>query len=533
MTEPRDDQLRQLMHELAEAAPASPAWEDLTGVPEPASPSRFTRRAPLLLAAAAALVLATVAAVVVVTRRDDSVTIGDEPSVPATASPTTTSPPTTGAPTSTPATAPPTIEPVVPAPSSAPSTPTTSAAPTTTSTTIPTPPTEPVASVQAYLADLTAGRYDDAAARLDPGPDWPERTDLAVLRLVSDADELAGALADWCAAGALCTEPVAVTAAESPDNKIVAEYSLDEFPPAGTFSIVPETGAVRGLPPLGTGAALHVLAAAGDADSIVTRLRDGTVVSWHDGELAELLPAEAFLWVEGDFVFWQDNVENDAGVPWPHTWATRFDGTEVCEVDGHMHRLREVNGRLVASVERPDELPASWDREVPVPNSAVDCASGERTPIDPITWMREGGSRGITRVADRTFTYEGDAEGNADVTNESGISINGDDYAGYHTYSPDGSRVVYADFTDAPGPHYTDRIRARDTTTGELLWTVEMPGMFASLHHSEDRVLVAYPPPTADPMSPWEATSWVDVHDAETGRLLLTVPTVIPIRDLH
>ncbi len=546
MTDPPDDRVRQLMHELAELAPPSPDWDEVTVAPEPSSPSLLTTRGPLLLAAAAVLLIVAVASIVLVSRRDDSVTTGNTPFAPASTSPVT-SPPATTSPSTAPDTQPATTV-AEPAPTTvagpAPGAPTSTEAPTTTSSP-PTLPTEPVAAVQAYLDDLVAHEYESAARRLgapadglaeldvDDPPAWLGRADLGALAWMPDTDELAQALAAWCGS-ALCAEPAAVRSV--PDAAggpaVVAKYELAGVTVTATFSVA-EDGTVRGLPPLAAAESLAILAAAGDAESLVARLPDGTVATWHDGDLAELGPSAAFVWSEGDFIFWQDSVENSEGVPWPRTKATRFDGTVVCEVDGHMHRLREDEGRLVASVERLDELPSPWDQDVPVPNYAVDCATGERTAIDPISWTVEGGSRGITRVADRTFTYEGDAEGNADVTNESGISINGDDYAGFHTYSPDGDRVVYADFTDAPGPHYTNRIRTRDTTTGELLWTADMPGMFTSLHHTDDRVLVAYPPPTAEVTNPGDSTSRVDVHDAETGRLLLTVPTVLNIVDLH
>jgi hypothetical protein len=201
----------------------------------------------------------------------------------------------------------------------------------------------------------------------------------------------------------------------------------------------------------------------------------------------------------------------------------------VCTVDGHLHRLRETEGRLVASVERNGEVGSMTGSEQPVPNHAVDCATGESTPIDPITWVREGGSRGIVRVDDRVFTYEGDAEGNADVVNEAGVSINGDDYAGYHTYSPDGDLVVYGDFTDSVGPHATDRIRSRNTTTGELLWTLDVATPFGSLQHTGDRVVVSLPPATNGAITPWDATARIDLYDADTGEQLLSVPTVLEI----
>ena len=86
-----------------------------------------------------------------------------------------------------------------------------------------------------------------------------------------------------------------------------------------------------------------------------------------------------------------------------------------------LHGIRaEADGGYIASVESSPARRRHGE-ETPRPNSAVDCETGERQPIEPITWMREGGSRFIQRIGDRTFEAAGDAEGNADVFNESGV----------------------------------------------------------------------------------------------------------------
>jgi outer membrane protein assembly factor BamB len=111
------------------------------------------------------------------------------------------------------------------------------------------------------------------------------------------------------------------------------------------------------------------------------------------------------------------------------------------------------------------------------------------------------------------------------VTNESGISINGDDYAGYHTFSADGSRVVYGDMSGQPSPHVTNVLRSRDTTTGELLWSAELDRPVTVTHWYGDRI-VALAPSGGVPGATYEA---VIVLDALTGDVITTVPTSLDI----
>lgn len=528
MSDPTDDRIRQVMHELADSAPPPPAWEHLQ-VP-PLRLADPPRRAPWLLAAAAiALVVGIVGAAVVLRDRGDRVTT-DTPVI-------SPAPPATVIATS--AVAPTVVAPSVPAPAtSAPSVPSDTAEAPVVPTTIAAPTTPAAAAeggvelVRRYLAELAAGRFDDAAGRLGASNDWRSRPDLAALTLASDESELPAALAAWCASGALCAEPSSVDAGTNLAGSpvISATYEVAGTILTGTFATV-EPAAVRGVPPLAGAAGLAVLASGADVGVVVARLPGEELVTWNDGALAELgVATAAWVWSDGTFVYREDANPDADGVPQPSTTATRLDGDVVCTVEGRMHRLRTVDDGFVASVERvPDAAPPIGSEQT-VPNFAVDCATGETTAIDPISWTREGGSRGITRVGDRTFTYEGDAEGNADMTNEQGVSIDGDEYAGYHTFSPDGDRVVYGDFTGAPGPHATARIRSRDTTTGELLWTIDFAEPFGSLSHTGDHVVVAHPPPLmVDPVAPWETTSWIEIYDAERGELLLTVPTVLEL----
>ena len=72
------------------------------------------------------------------------------------------------------------------------------------------------------------------------------------------------------------------------------------------------------------------------------------------------------------------------------------------------------------------------------------------------------------------------------------------------------------------------RLCARDTTTGALVWTVELDRPFGSLVHTGPTVLVTQPPAEriADP---WAATESVVVVDAASGEVVRTVPTELEI----
>ncbi len=222
-----------------------------------------------------------------------------------------------------------------------------------------------------------------------------------------------------------------------------------------------------------------------------------------------------FVQSDGEFLWWTDATTST---------ATTLDGTVVCVAEGSLHRIRaEADGGYIASVESWADVPGSTD-DTPVPNFAVDCETGERQPIEPITWSREGGSRFIERVGDRTFEGQGDAEGNAHLVNETGISIDGDDYAGYHTFDDDGSGVAYLVMDALATPHLSDVVRARDTTTGELLWTVDLDAPAAGLWWYGDRVLAVIPTDIGT-----METAAVAVIDATTGEIVTTVPTTLDI----
>jgi hypothetical protein len=244
-----------------------------------------------------------------------------------------------------------------------------------------------------------------------------------------------------------------------------------------------------------------------------------------DGTITEVAtPEGAYGQSDGRFLWWTTYTDQPDGTMTSRSTAATLDGTIVCEVDGELHRIRQqADGGYVASVERRDEMVAGIAEERAVPNYAVDCESGEVQPIEPISWTREGGGRSVERVADRTFTLVSDAEGNGDVTNESGVTVNGEDYAGYHEFNDSGSRVVYGEMTAAI--HVTTLLRSRDTTTGELLWTTELETPVAGFHWYDDRIVASVPAGGV----PGMANEGVIVLDAATGDVINTVPTSVDI----
>jgi hypothetical protein len=271
-----------------------------------------------------------------------------------------------------------------------------------------------------------------------------------------------------------------------------------EAPPPPTTTSVPPVDAS----PLAT------LAQAIGASTVIAR-EPGKVTAFTGGATTEVAtPPGVYVQTDGRFLWW-------------NTTGATLDGTIVCEVDGTIYRMRrEADGGYVASWEDGDP-----DQGSALPNYEVDCESGETREIPPRTWFEETGSRHIEHIDDRTFTFRSDAEGNGDVTNEDGISINGEDYAGYHTFNADGSRVVYGDMNALASPHVTNVLRARDTTTGELLWSAELPQPVTVTYWYGDRI-AALAPTAGVPGVDYEA---VIVVDARTGHVIETLPTTMDL----
>lgn len=393
---------------------------------------------------------------------------------------------------------------------------------------------EGMANVVAYLDDLAAGRYDAAAEVLgEGGLSWEDRWDLSALPALGESSaELEAALQSWCTNGGRCDAPDSVTARpgiRGNDAEVTVTWNAEVPASAsflgGTWEGQPQ---VNGLPPLTTVEALGVVARTTDANVIVAELPDGRTVTWVDGSVSEVpVPAEASdPWSDGDFVYWQIWASDpDVEVM---SFAADLDGTVVCEVRGSIHRVRrQPDGSHIASVEREAEA-VPTPEEYPVPNYAVGCERGDETPIDPRSFRREGGGRYLERVADRQFTIDLDAEGNGDVINERGVSVNGDDYAGFHTFSPDGELVGYGDYSATVSPHVTNVVSVRDTVDGALLWSVELVSPFNLLVITDDVVVVALAPQSSGPNA-WEATEALVVFERNTGRRVVTVPTNVQI----
>lgn len=266
---------------------------------------------------------------------------------------------------------------------------------------------------------------------------------------------------------------------------------------------------------------------------VTHRYGSGTVGVVRDGISSEIpVPSDSWPWSDGEHVIWT-TYTSDGRTMASRSAAATFDGTVVCEVDGNVHRVRRLpDGTSVASVTRWDGSPVqAGEALTPLPTFAVDCATGEATPIETAAWRVEGGGRRTILAGDRTFIADADAEGNEHVVNESGISVNGDDYAGYHAFSADGGRVVYGDFTGAASPHFTGVVRARDTTTGQELWTATLPRTFEFLVDAGDRILVGLGP--ADAGAGELAIDQIVVLDAATGEQVTTVSADVRVLAAH
>ena len=392
------------------------------------------------------------------------------------------------------------------------------------------------AVVVEYLAHLAAARYSDAAALLgEGGMSWPDRPDLAALADAPDTqDALADALEAWCDSGALCAEADSVAARadiRGASADVTATWDVDDGEVTATFIAGEYEGqpTVVGLPPLSGEASLATIAEITGAETVVAALADGRVVSWVGGRTSQILaPLDASTWSDGRFVYWATYPDGDAV---PRATAAGLDGSIICEAAGRMASLRQrSDGSFVATVERDHEA-TPMPTEYPIPNYAVDCATGISTAIDPVSFGFEGGARTVRSVAGRTFTVHFDAEGNGDVMNAEGISVNGDDYAGFHTFSPDGTRLLYGNYGGGVSPHVTRNIAVRNTADGSLLWRAELPRPFGDLQMTDERVVAALPSRDAE-FEPWINTELLAVFDASDGTLLASVPTSIDILHL-
>ena len=297
-----------------------------------------------------------------------------------------------------------------------------------------------------------------------------------------------------------------------------------------TSTTTATTTATTTVDPIGSGSADRspsprdrpaTLGAAIDATVVVSRLDRDSVTIWHDGRQAELPAADDWaVWSDGEFVYRSAGQDGRT----VHASAAILDGSVICETAEPIHHVtRRGDGGYVAAVEVDDDVLAEWDGvgEFGVPLDAVDCRTGARSPIEPVVIFGEDGqTRVIERIAGRSFTGYGDAEGNADFFNEQGVSIDGEDYAGYHAFNRDASIVAYGDMATGAGPHLSPVVVARDTRTGDQLWRSEFEIPFRSLHFVDDRLAVGFIDDEADRLDFDGTVDRLILVDAVTGRQL-------------
>ncbi len=261
---------------------------------------------------------------------------------------------------------------------------------------------------------------------------------------------------------------------------------------------------------------LAVFAQAVGAATVVAQVDSILHIYQNEQQASQLLGPMVWAWSDGSFIY-QTSAE---GGETTFSKASLLDGTVVCETKLPIHHATErIDGTYVMAVtEQEASTFDNWDGQsvYSVPTFAVDCETGDSQPIASFVTYGIGEVEVgfVERLAGREFNGVYDAEGNANIVNEHGISMNGDDYAGYHTFSPDGSMVAYGDFTDSPSPHQTNVIKVRDTNSGAMLWESELDTAFARLHFSRDSLLVELFDPANDGSTPSDS---VVVLDLSTG----------------
>ncbi|MFW2382875.1 MAG: hypothetical protein ACN4GZ_14050, partial [Acidimicrobiales bacterium] len=249
--------------------------------------------------------------------------------------------------------------------------------------------------------------------------------------------------------------------------------------------------------------------------------------------------SEVWAWSDGNFLYWNESsYDREAGVhAFRKSIASSFDWTVVCEFDEwRIHHVTErADGSLVAGVERPWD----WDEEDPsigesgrveIPAFAVECSDGSSQAIASFGgYGGDGESWGVDRIADRVFTYQGDAEGNADHFNESGLLLNGEDIAGFLLYSDDGSDAVYQVYVGGWAAAPALSVRKIDTLTSAVLWTREFETPISSLDYDGDRVFVGLVPEGEDWLGYDYSTDRIVVLAASDGEIIDEVPTSLSV----
>ncbi len=342
----------------------------------------------------------------------------------------------------------------------------------------------------------------------------------------SNLVQFTAALAVASILAAACTRPADQTTAsdEGADNGATSTESSPAVSSLPSTTILERTSGPADLEdettltPDAPGQApdLAVFADAVGAKTVVAQV-ESTLYIYQDGHQASLhLGPMVWAWSDGDFIY---QTSAEGGYTF-FSSASDLSGAVVCETDLPMHHAtKRSDGTYVMAVTEQEAV--TFDNlegqdTYAVPAFAVDCQTGDSQAIDPfMTYgIGETGYGFVKRVAGREFTGLGDAEGNADMVNEQDISLNGDDYAGYHTFSPDGSMVAYGDFTNSGSPHYTTTVRTRDTNSGVLLWGKSLDMAFSGLHFFGDHLLVELIDPAEAGLLPSDS---VLVLDRSTG----------------
>ncbi len=228
------------------------------------------------------------------------------------------------------------------------------------------------------------------------------------------------------------------------------------------------------------------------ANTVIARANSSLYVYTNGVETSSPVTDMDWIWSDGDFIY---RAVAEGGKTLLAN-ASLLDGTVVCETNSPLHHAtqRSDGSYVMAVFEHEIETQKNWDDHSPyeIPLFAVDCQTGESQPIASVQTLGLGETETgfIERVAGREFTGFGDAEGNAHMINEQGTSLDGEDYAGYHTFNHDGSLVAYGDMKAMAGPHYSNVVKVRDTASGELLWEVELPQAFMNLQFFDNRLLI-------------------------------------------
>jgi hypothetical protein len=393
--------------------------------------------------------------------------------------------------------------------------------------------------VREYLDHIAGGRYEDAAALLGVGgAPFADRTDLQQLGPPAETD-VVEALRAWCEAPAvggtraLCSQPDAIsTNITATTIDVTAWYVLDGRTVTATFTGGTSEGIpfVRGIPPKERpypADDVATLATAYRASRMVVSTSTGFWLAADGSAVFVDTGSAGSASIDGEFAYW--TAWGD--VSGPRSVAVLLDGTQVCAVDGAIHHVRErAEGGYVATVERPTGAPVD-SADTPVPAFAVDCATGDEQPIAAVSWTAEASSRSTLDAGTRTFTSEGDAEGNVVITNEDGVRVTGPEWAISADFTDDGSTVVVGEGgVGNPGVHDTNRLVARDTTTGDADWSVSLPRRFTTFWIVGDQVIVAHEPPGTAPSGMVHAE--YTIVGLATGDILGAMPATVQIQDI-